>query len=250
MPFTFSHPAAILPFTKLKPQWFSLTALIIGSLSPDFEYFIRMKMYGHYSHTIQGVVFFDLPLVVLLSFVYHNIVRNELVSNLPAFLSSRLNNFKGFDWNAFFKKNFLVVIISAFIGIISHVVWDGFTHANGFFVENIRGLKSVFYIGGHRFQLFNLLQHFSSLAGMALIVFWVIRLQKNNEESKSDLPRYWIKVFVVFAIVLVIRYFLGNAIANIKQFVVPCISSMLVALVVVPLYNRTIIFFSSKQKAL
>ncbi|SEF46838.1 protein of unknown function [Flavobacterium urumqiense] len=42
MPFTFSHPAIILPFLKNKKL--SATALIIGSMSPDFEYFFRMKM--------------------------------------------------------------------------------------------------------------------------------------------------------------------------------------------------------------
>ncbi|WP_240482010.1 DUF4184 family protein [Flavobacterium psychrophilum] len=39
MPFTFSHPAIILPLRYLPRQWFSLTGLIIGSLTPDFEYF-------------------------------------------------------------------------------------------------------------------------------------------------------------------------------------------------------------------
>ncbi|WP_262496247.1 DUF4184 family protein [Flavobacterium piscis] len=39
MPFTFSHPAIILPLKYLPKNWISLTGLIIGSLTPDFEYF-------------------------------------------------------------------------------------------------------------------------------------------------------------------------------------------------------------------
>ncbi len=51
MPFTFSHPAIILPLKYLPQNWFSLTGLIIGSLTRDFEYFIRMKVRSNYSHT-------------------------------------------------------------------------------------------------------------------------------------------------------------------------------------------------------
>ena len=39
MPFTFSYPAIVLPLTYLPRRWFSLTGLIIGSLTPDFEDF-------------------------------------------------------------------------------------------------------------------------------------------------------------------------------------------------------------------
>ncbi|MEM7184808.1 MAG: DUF4184 family protein [Spirochaetota bacterium] len=40
MPFTFSHPAIVLPFVKFPKQWVCLSALIVGSIVPDFEYFM------------------------------------------------------------------------------------------------------------------------------------------------------------------------------------------------------------------
>lgn len=58
MPFTFSHPAIILPFKYLPNRWISMTGLIIGSLTPDFEYFIRMKIESYYSHTNAGLFLF------------------------------------------------------------------------------------------------------------------------------------------------------------------------------------------------
>ncbi len=39
MPFTFAHPAAVLPFMKKQSKYISVTALILGSMAPDFEYF-------------------------------------------------------------------------------------------------------------------------------------------------------------------------------------------------------------------
>nr|WP_237421370.1 DUF4184 family protein [Flavobacterium sp. HBTb2-11-1] len=70
MPFTFSHPAIILPLRYLPKSWFSITALTIGSLTPDFEYFLRMKVKSDYSHTLDGIFWFDLPLALLLTFLF------------------------------------------------------------------------------------------------------------------------------------------------------------------------------------
>ncbi len=145
----------------------------------------------------------------------------------------------------------MVILISAFIGVSSHIIWDGFTHASGFFVENIRGLKSVFHIGGQRLQIFSVLQHLSSLVGIVAVVLWVMKSPQNNETViKKSFNYYWFKVLVAFVVVLLLRYYLGNTIADIKQWVVPCISSILAAIIVVPLYNNVLIFFSSKQKAI
>ena len=135
MPFTFSHPAIVLPMTFLNRKWFSLTGLVIGSMAPDFEYFLRMKTSSNYSHTIAGIFWFDLPLVIILSFIFHNIVRNCLFDNLPVPLRLRVSTFKQFDWNKYFQKNWLIVIISILIGPFSLIFWDGFTHQHAYFVE-------------------------------------------------------------------------------------------------------------------
>src|ERR1700679_2947936 len=105
MPFTFSHPAAVLPAKLLPDKWVSMTALVIGSITPDFEYFIRMKNVGLYGHTVIGVFWFDLPIVFALTFIYHKFVRDGLLDNLPRFLRNRLNKFRGFDWASYVKQN-------------------------------------------------------------------------------------------------------------------------------------------------
>ena len=97
MPFTFSHPAIILPLTFLPKKWYSLTGLVIGSLTPDFEYFLRMKIQSNYSHSLSGIFWFDIPLSICLAFIFHNYVRNSLFDNLPTILKSRLTNYKAFE---------------------------------------------------------------------------------------------------------------------------------------------------------
>ena len=41
MPFTPAHPAIVVPLVRWKPRVFVLSALIVGSMSPDFEYFVQ-----------------------------------------------------------------------------------------------------------------------------------------------------------------------------------------------------------------
>ena len=115
MPFTLSHPAIVLPLA-LKKLRLSATGLIIGSLTPDFEYFIRMKDWSRYSHTWPGLFWFDLPLGVLLCFIYHLVVRNSFFDNLPPFLRKRVVVYKKFNWIEYFLKNWLIVCISVLIG--------------------------------------------------------------------------------------------------------------------------------------
>src|SRR5665647_2066569 len=90
MPFTFSHPAIVLPATYLPKKWHSLSALIMGSMTPDFEYFIRMKDASKYGHTWTGVFWFDIPMGLLLIFLFHN--GGFFVEAIP-FLNSSVNLF-------------------------------------------------------------------------------------------------------------------------------------------------------------
>lgn len=59
MPFTFAHPAAVLPLGVKKTKYIDFTALVIGSMAPDFEYFIHFKPYQEYGHTIFEITLLD-----------------------------------------------------------------------------------------------------------------------------------------------------------------------------------------------
>ena len=45
MPLTFAHPAAILPFSR-KSKYINFSAIVFGSMAPDFEYFLRGDQWG------------------------------------------------------------------------------------------------------------------------------------------------------------------------------------------------------------
>ncbi len=181
MPFTFSHPAVVLPLAYLPRRWFSMTGLVIGSLTPDFEYFIRMRIQSDYSHGISGMFWFDLPLGILLAFIFHNIVRDSLCDNLPTMLKSRFFDFTTFNWKEYFKSNWVVVIISVLIGTGSHILWDGFTHGHGYFVTTYSTLTETIDVFDVPIPVYKISQHSSTLIGGIVILIAIFKLPQNEK---------------------------------------------------------------------
>jgi hypothetical protein len=234
MPFTFSHPAIVLPLTFLPRQWFSLTGLIIGSLTPDFEYFLRMRIKSNYSHTIDGLFWFDLPLGLLLAFIFHNIVRNSLYNNLPTFLKSRFLTFKQFNWNLQFKKNWFVVSISILIGAASHIFWDSFTHDNGYFIQKIPELQNSVVFLDKQIPVLKILQHASTLIGALIITFTIYKMPTNEIETENINLKYWtILAFITFTIIS-IRLLSGLDFKQYGNVIVTAISAGMISLILTP----------------
>ncbi|MBP5983757.1 MAG: DUF4184 family protein [Fluviicola sp.] len=238
MPFTFSHPAIVLPLTFLPRKWFSLTGLVIGSLTPDFEYFLRMRIKSNYSHTIDGLFWFDIPLGLLLAFIFHNIVRNSLFDNLPTILKSRFSEFKQFNWNGHFKRSWFVVTISILIGAASHIFWDSFTHDHGYFVQTIPALQnSVDFLGG-QIPILKILQHSSTLLGGLVIVFAIYKLPTNKTEKENINLKYW-TIFVGLTLTLIaIRFLSGLELKQFGNVIVTTISAGLISFILTPWLTR------------
>ena len=232
MPFTFSHPAIVLPFKWVDPKWFSITGLVIGSMIPDFEYFLRMKIQSDYSHTLGGVFWFDLPLCIVVAFVFHTIVRNSLIDNLPKFLKIRFIEYKSFNWNNYFRKNWIIVIISALAGIFSHFLWDAFTHWDGFFVQNSTLLNNTVSIGGYPFPVFKLLQHASSLIGEMILVVLVMILHRKEITKRKINISYWFLFLAIAMIIVFIRIFAGLDYRLYGTLIVTIISAALLSLII------------------
>src|SRR6185295_14226025 len=115
MPFTFlAHQAPVLPLKLLRPAHVSGTALVIGSMAPDFEYFIRGQPFSTISHTLVGQVVFCLPLTFLVGWLVRDLLGPLLGRFRPTtpILSVRY-------------------LACALAGSLSHVAWDGFTHGDG-----------------------------------------------------------------------------------------------------------------------
>ncbi|WP_343588423.1 DUF4184 family protein [Flavobacterium sp.] len=234
----------ILPLRYLPKSWFSLTALIIGSLTPDFEYFLRMKVKSYYSHTLIGIFWFDLPLALLLTFLFHNLTRDLLLRNLPSFIKNRTMIFTNFDWNIYFKRNWFIVLISLLIGIFSHIFWDAFTHKHGYFVNQFEIFKNTVLLFGVEIPFWKIAQHLSTLIGIIVILFTFYKLPKSFYPQTSIKKWYWSTVVLLTVTILSIRFAVNPEALNIGNLVVSFIAAFLIATTMVP----QIIKFNSNQK--
>ena len=206
MPFTFSHPAIVLPLGWLSKRWFSLTALVMGSMMPDFEAFLWMKSEKDHSHTWLGILYFSLPVGLLLAFVFHNIIRNVLIDHMPRPLQQRLVAFKNFNWNQRFKQNWPVVLISILIGAASHFLWDSFSHFHGFFIKSIPALQNNIILLGYSLEIPFFIQYLNSVIGLVVLAWVIWRLPADREAKLNQaIGKYWLKVVVVMLGIYTIR---------------------------------------------
>jgi hypothetical protein len=192
-------------------------------------------MQSDFSHTLPGLFWFDLPLGLLLAFVFHNIVRNSLLENLPGFLKSRFSDFREFDWNRNFAKHWLVISISTLIGATSHIFWDNFTHDHGYFVETIPALTNTVKVLGGEVPILKILQHGSSLLGAFVIAFTIYKMPTQMQDTTSQSLKYWLIIASLTSLIIAIRLATGLELKQYGNAVVTAISAGLIALTLTPL---------------
>lgn len=232
MPFTLSHPAIVLPLGRLSPKYLSITGLVIGSMLPDFEYFIRMNLTSKYSHTLGGIFYFCLPLGVLLYILFNQFVRKSLIESFPEFLYGRFEKYRDYDWLSYFKKHWYVVLYSLLIGICSHILWDMFTHPGGYFVEQFPLLKSDLLL----VPPYKILQHGSTLLGGLFILYFIYRIpSKKNKSRKMDV-KYWLSILLVAILIIALRLNTHFTL-QIGNLVVISISALILSVLIVSVFK-------------
>jgi hypothetical protein len=232
MPFTPAHPAIVLPF--LRSRYVSATGLIVGTVSPDFEYFFKMSVDDAHGHTLRGILYFDLPVSILLAFVFHLFVKASLIDNTPFFIQRRFTDLKRFDFVNYFKKNWMLFSISAMIGAGLHIFWDGFTHGSGFFVQRITWLSDArFPFHGVRYPMWYAMQHICSYIGLAVILFFIL-LMKPDPACVLHRPSvyYWLIISGVMAATMFLRFYWLPETFKEGNIAVSLISALCIALVI------------------
>lgn len=231
MPFTASHPAIVLPLTFLPRRWYSLTGLVVGSMTPDFEYFLRMRLKSAYSHTLGGLFWFDLPLGLLLAFLFHVSVRNPLVNNLPAPIATRFSSASTFNWKKHLKANWIIVVVSILIGSASHILWDTLTHARSPLAEDLPLLASRVKFLGWSIPVATILQHGSTAIGGAVVAvaIWAMPVFP-LQHSKKDLM-YWPLAIGISAVIVGLRFLSGLTLNKYGNVIATLIGAGLVGIV-------------------
>ncbi|MBH5319060.1 DUF4184 family protein [Paenibacillus sp. GSMTC-2017] len=244
MPFTFAHPLYAAPLKVIKPSIISLTGIVLGSMSPDFEYFIALEPHQTIGHSTLGLLLQAIPLSLLFAFIFHYLLKSAIADNLPAIwsISGRAQGLiRTHTWRMNRLSDWIVFVISVAIGFYSHVLLDGFTHVTGYFVQRNSFLQ--YEIMGY--PVFKFLQHGLSLIGLSLQGIFIFVLFKKvkpiyqaNGPSAMNKWLFWIIVSVVAVIVVALKFLLSNSTNYIGMGVVSMLSGTVLGIIVASLIYR------------
>jgi hypothetical protein len=196
MPFTISHAAAAIPLRRTR---LVLSALIVGTMAPDFEYFLHGRVIGRLSHNLQGAFEFCLPASLVVLAVYHWVLKRPVAALLPRSVQQRIV-FREFDFWPL--SCFLLICASILIGIATHLAWDSFTHSGRWAVEHIAWFQRTTTLFGYSMPNYKVAQNVSTVLGLALLAGWLAHWYRN--EPAHDLPVYSLSSGAKFLIVTII----------------------------------------------
>jgi hypothetical protein len=173
VPFTLSHPAAILPLRRLKPL--RTVPLVLGALAPDFSHYLptSVRAWFPYTHNLAASWRVCVPLCLgVIACCY------LLRAPLTALMSARARWLCLTAIEPFGKHpvEWLLAPLSILLGAWSHLLWDSFTHGNGWMVRHYAVLHAQFTIGSYATTVNRVLQYLSSVAGLAILAVWYWRL--------------------------------------------------------------------------
>lgn len=174
MPVTPAHAAVAWPLRAVFPS-LPLVPLVAGALSPDFEYLVWLKPAGRNFHSLAGVLFVCLPASLAAVALFDHIVRPLVARRFPRTIGAPPAAGSG---------RWMPVVAAILAGAASHVLWDAFTHRSDFGVQAFPALlQPVSLPGGGSLPRYRLLQHASSVLGLALIAAWTWRWHRRLSES-------------------------------------------------------------------
>jgi hypothetical protein len=171
VPLTPAHAAIAWPLSRLTPR-LPLAALVIGMLSPDFEYLLRLAPRGNWSHTLTGVAAFCLPVSLAAWLVFRAVVKPALVGLLPRAMASTLATpRRELPWLRYFWA-----LVAVTLGALTHLIWDAATHEYGWVVTAYPALRErVLPSTFGPMPLYRLLQHASTAGGLVVTFIWTWR---------------------------------------------------------------------------
>ncbi|UYZ59926.1 DUF4184 family protein [Hymenobacter latericus] len=171
MPFTFSHAAAVVPLAR----WvrLPLSALVVGSLSPDLIYFMQLKASGNIGHTLPGLFVFCLPVGLAALWLWHEVAKLAAVALLPPWVRARTLHVAHQPFRFGPGRRLVQVAAAILLGALTHIAWDAFTHVDGWVAERVPLFQQLLpFPGFGSMPVYKLAQLLSTAVGAALLAWW------------------------------------------------------------------------------
>jgi hypothetical protein len=177
VPFTVSHAAAVLPLHRLSRHRLPMTALMVGSMAPDFGYFFSHEASRALTHSFSGLFIFALPAGLLVWFLYVAFLEKATITLLSDRWHTRFAH-----TDAITRSLVARAAVAILLGAITHILWDSFTH-RGTFVTRAFPVLLGPTPGIGWVPIYHLLHGLSSIVGLMLLAAWARNLHRQPARS-------------------------------------------------------------------
>lgn len=160
MPFTFSHPAAVVPLARSLPA----SALIIGSIVPDLGYYVPLPWDALWMHTPAGSVKADLACGIAAYALWWWVVVPAGAEILPAAWRRRITTSRP----QLGARRMIAVVTALYVGTLTHIVWDAMTHDWMWGPAHLPWLNRQW----GPLPIYDWLQSISSVGGLVIVFLW------------------------------------------------------------------------------
>jgi hypothetical protein len=177
VPFTVAHAAAVLPLHRLGKHALPLSALMIGSMAPDFGYFFSHDANRQLTHGFAGLFIFALPAGLLVWLFYVALLEKATITLLSDRWHTRFAH-----TDSITPRLVARACVAIVLGAVTHLLWDAFTHRGTFVTDAFPVLLGA-TPGVYWLPIYHLLHGLSSLAGLAFLATWARGLHRQPARS-------------------------------------------------------------------
>jgi len=215
MPYTISHAAVVLPFSRLLARWQLLSAAVIGAMAPDFRVFLPWRLGRVETHSALSLLIFCLPVGVTAYWLFQGFIKTPVLEVLPEGAYARWRPYAA-PANIRSARQWALAACGVLGGAVTHVVWDAFTH------EGARGVRwfpalddPIIEIGRRHVDGVTVMQDLSSLIGLiAVLGLIAYGLRRGREPAVPNRRlscaerRWWVLAYMVGAVVTSFAFYI------------------------------------------
>jgi hypothetical protein len=173
MPFTLSHAAVVLPFSRPLARWRLLSAALVGSMIPDSRYFLPWRTQHFETHSAASLITYSLPAGLLVYWLFQYLVKVPMIEMLPDGAYARWVPYES-PASIRVLRQWVLAACGILAGAFTHLVWDAFTHEGSRGVRMLPVLdEPIFDFGRHHLVFARLLQDLSSLFGLVAVIVMI-----------------------------------------------------------------------------
>jgi Domain of unknown function (DUF4184) len=177
MPFTVSHAAAVLPLHRLSKHKLPLTALMVGSMAPDFGYFFSHEASRALTHSLSGLFLFALPAGLAVWLFYVAVLEKATITLLSDRWHTRFAHTDAVTPSLIGRASIAIVL-----GAVTHLLWDAFCHRVTFVTKAFPVLLNP-TPGISWMPIYSLLHGVSSVVGLVILASWARGLHRVPAKS-------------------------------------------------------------------